>query len=125
MRSYRTSDFAALKAIHDRARVAFDNNILRFGDRLIAESDGRVVAALLGRPSEQVDLLLDRDFGSPNDRWNLIVHLFSCGEIFLREQGIRHTHCFVPHEIVKSYGKRLESLGFNREAGATFLKDVW
>lgn len=127
MREYRTKDFAELKKIHDRKRagVEFDFNLLLYPHRLVAEREGKVIAALIGRPSEQVDLVLDGEFADPRERWNVLVHLFSCGEIFLREQGIRHTHCFVPNQIARSYGKRLESLGFNREAGATFLKDVW
>ena len=90
----------------------------------MAEDDGRVVAAVLGRTSEQIDLVLDGEYSDPQTRWNLIVHMMSCGQIHLREFGIPVMHCFVPREIEKSYGRRLLNIGFEKEAGATFLKEV-
>jgi hypothetical protein len=125
VREYKSSDFAQLKRIHDRAGVEYDFNVLRFPDRLVAEDSGRVIAALIGRPSEETDLLLDKDFGNPRDRWNVAMHLISMGEIRLREMGVRTAHCYVPREIVKSYGKRLRSIGFLEEVGATFRKEIW
>jgi len=105
--------------------VEYDFNVLRFPDRLVAEDGGRVIAALIGRQSEQVDLVLDGSYADPRERWNVLVHLVSMGEIRLREMGIRSAHCFVPQAIVRSYGRRLKSIGFNQEAGATFLKEIF
>jgi len=37
---------------------------------------------------------------------------------------IVYEHAFVPDKIVNSYGRRLMSLGFEKEAGACFHKAV-
>jgi hypothetical protein len=124
VREYKSSDFAAIKRLHQKAGVGCDLNLLRFSERLVAEHEGNIVAAGIGRPSEQLDLVLDREFGDPQERWNVLVHLISCGADYLRAMGIRSMHCFVPREIERSYGKRLMSIGFEKEAGATFLKEI-
>jgi len=98
--------------------------LLRFPERLIAECDGKIVAAGIGRPSEQLDLVIDREFGDPQKRWGVLVDLIAGGASYLRAMGTRSMHCFVPREIERSYGKRLMSIGFEKEAGATFLKEI-
>jgi hypothetical protein len=127
IRPYEASDFNKLRAIHISNGYGLDFNLLTFPHRRVLEIDGKVVGAVLGRLSMQIDLILDREGGNLKTapaRWERLMLLARAGEEYERGINIRHEHCFVPQEIVRGYGPRLESMGFVREVGACYLKDL-
>lgn len=124
IRDYKPGDFVALKKIHESQPTKFDFNVMRFPYRVVAEKDGIVIGALLGRPSVQVDLLLSQEM-APKERFDTIGCMESYGIVYLKSNGFAQIHCYVPNSIVRSYGKRLvRDFGFTREENACFLKEI-
>ena len=124
VRDYWPSDFAALKKIHARRGLEIDFNVLKFPVRFVAVDGKRVIGAAIGRESMQSDLLIDPEFADPLTRWNMILYLLQHGATYLRGNDIHAMHCFVPHEIERSYGRRLMGIGFAKEPNATFVREV-
>jgi hypothetical protein len=127
IRQYQPSDFAILRRIHADNGYGVDFNLLTFPHRLVLEENGKILGAILGRLSMQVDLILDRDGGNPRTapiRWERLKELVRAGDEHCSALNVHHTHCFVPREIEKSYGQRLISIGSVQEVGACFLRDI-
>lgn len=80
--------------------------------KLVEEESGCVAMVAVVRLTAEPYLLLDHSKANPRDLW---AHLRTLTEAVVDEAknaGITQLTCWVPPHIEKSFGKRLEQLGF-------------
>lgn len=69
-------------------------------------------------------MVLDRNWGTPLERWIALQTVHNAMIADGVSKGIRRCVTWVPHEIEKPYGRRLESLGWERQDRASFVYEV-
>jgi hypothetical protein len=128
LREYEAADRAALEEIHARRALscefpATDTPLVLV--RLVLVGDhGRPVAALFGRLTVEIDLIIDSGEGAPRDRWNWIKLLGAVGEKRVWDSGLDSAVAFVAPEVGRAFGRRLGVLGFEREPNAAFRRRI-
>jgi hypothetical protein len=120
IREYTPADLHALRQMHssqgfdyafpDLADPIFVSKLVMEGD------DGRVAMASLARLTCEIYLLVDRDSSAkPAVRWSQLRALHTAGERDLLARGLDDAHAWLPPPIAKRFGRRLASLGWQRD----------
>jgi hypothetical protein len=121
VRAYNESDLDALRRMH--ASQGFDYPFPDLADPIfvskivVEDDDGRVAMASLARLTCEMYLLVDREntTGQPRERWMQLLALHSAGERDLLARGLDDAHGWLPPPIAKRFGRRLASLGWQRD----------
>lgn len=119
IREVAANDLPVLKMLH--AQQGFDYAFPDISDpifvsRLVLEDDAaHIMMASLARLTCEMFLLMDPHIGTPQDRFSRIVHLHQAGEKDLIARGLDDAHAWLPPEIARRFGKRLETLGWIRD----------
>ncbi len=119
IREYTPADLDALRRMH--ASQGFDYAFPDLSDpifisKLILEDDsGRPVMAALARLTCEMYLLMNRGAGNARARWKQLLALHRAGELDLLARGLDDAHAWLPPQIARRFGRRLESLGWLRD----------
>jgi hypothetical protein len=128
LREYESSDRAALEEIHRRRSLTTEfpetSTPLVLVRLVLADDTGRPVAAVFGRLTAEIDLVMDSAEGTARDRLNWLKLLAAVAEKRLWDSGLDRAVAFVPVEIARAYGRRLAEIGFEREPFAAFRRRV-
>jgi hypothetical protein len=84
------------------------------------EHDSQIVEAGFLRLTGELYLLVDHKRSTPATRWEMLQRLCAEGLKRAAELGLTDVSCWVPPDLEKSFGKRLEDLGFKRSAWTCF-----
>ena len=78
------------------------------------ESDGQIAMMCFVKVRSELYFFVNHEVGTPEDRWEWLQVFKShiVREAYLH--GLDQITAFVPPEIEKSFGKRLEDLGFRK-----------
>lgn len=82
--------------------------------RLVLESEGRVVMAILAKLTAEGVVMMDPEAGTPKDRWQWFKELEKAAEQDIYSKGVDQVQVFVPPEV-KRFAGRLESIGWVRD----------
>lgn len=83
--------------------------------KLVAEDHGTVVMAGILRLTTEAYLLMDRSFGSPEDRWEALIALQEAVRVEARDKwGLQDTYASISPAIARAFGKRLRALGWRK-----------
>lgn len=142
VREYQPSDLDALRRMH--AQQGFDYPFPDIGDpifvsKLVVEDEsGRVVMASLARLTCEMYLLMERTdargtsgqgrsgAGNPRERFDRLLTLHAAGERDLLARGLDDAHAWLPPQIAKRFGRRLETLGWVRDdAWTPYCRRIW
>lgn len=119
IRQFTDDDLQALKRMHSRQGFEYafpDVSDPIFVSRLVLEDDdSRIAMASLARLTCEMYLMLDPSLGTPQDRFLRITALHRAGERDLVSRGLDDAHAWLPPEISRRFGKRLEALGWVRD----------
>ena len=125
VRPYTDADFTALCAMHAAQGFGYplpDPSDPLFLVRMVVEDDeGRLprshrgprMAALL-RLTAETYLLADPSDGSPRQRWQWLLALHEATRQTAAAQGLADVQAFLPPAVARSFGRRLEKLGWRR-----------
>jgi hypothetical protein len=72
----------------------------------------RLVTAVLGRKTSEAYLLLDREWGTPAERWENIQRLIVAAAEQAKLEGIDDVHVWIPPAMEQRFAKRLEDFAF-------------
>lgn len=118
IREYTGADFNALKALHAGQGFAYDFPDLAdpsFVSKLVLVDDsGQPVMAALARLTCEIYLLTGAG-GTPRERYGQLLALHHAAEHDLFARGLNDVHAWLPPPIAKSFGRRLEKLGWVRD----------
>jgi len=121
VREYNESDLEALRKIHaaqnfpyefpDLANPLFLTKIvLTDGDR-----EEKILGAALLRLTAEAYLLLDPAAGTPRRRWQHLLALHAAAQQDAWAKGLEDIHAWLPPRIAKTFGRRLQRLGWIRD----------
>lgn len=86
--------------------------------REVAEHEGQIIAAGVVRLEAELYVWVDREVGTPKDRWEAVKQLNETAmSKAYWEKGLDNAVLWCPPEIEKSFGKRLKALGFTPDRG--------
>ncbi len=80
--------------------------------RAVLDDSGAIVGAAALKVEAEAYLWIDHAQGTPETRWKAIQVLQFDLALRAREIGFDQVHCALPPEIAKSFGPRLEDLGW-------------
>lgn len=119
IRQFTDDDLQALKRMHSRQGFEYafpDVSDPIFVSKLVLEDDdSRIAMASLARLTCEMYLMIDPSLGTPQDRFLGINALHQAGERDLISRGLDDAHAWLPPEISRRFGKRLEALGWVRD----------
>lgn len=123
IREFVPADLERLKEIHSRQGFdyAFPNIFdPLFLSKLVMEDDGgHVMMASIARLTCEMYFLADPKAGSPRERYERMLALHRVGELDLAARGLDDAHAWLPPRVARRFGKRLEALGWLRDADWT------
>jgi hypothetical protein len=92
--------------------------------KAVVEQHGKPVMATFLKGTSEIYLLVDHNYSTPEDRWQMMQELrdYLCREAW--RLGLDQMTCWVPPEIDKSFSKRLEELGFQRSTWASYTLNI-
>jgi hypothetical protein len=74
-----------------------------------------IVMAALARLTCETYLLVDAQAGTPRDRYVRLLALHRAAQHDLRARGLEDAHAWLPPQIARRFGRRLEMLGWVRD----------
>lgn len=110
-----------IQQIHDDA--GFDYRLPdfvgnpRFPIQRAISSNGRFMAASLVKVEAEVYLFMNHENGTPEERWEGLKLLHEDVVSRARKIGFDQLYCVLPPEIEKSFGPRLQELGWGKTRG--------
>jgi hypothetical protein len=118
VRSYTDADFDALRAMHAAQGFGYElpnpSNPL-FLVRTVVEDEDRPRMAALLRLTAEAYLLSDPREGTPRQRWQWLLRLHEATRQAAATQGLSDVQAFLPPAVARSFGRRLEKLGWRRD----------
>jgi hypothetical protein len=127
IRNYTDDDLGALEQIHAAQGLPYKFPNLKsslFLSKIVLERDSKIVAAALLRLTAEAYVLLDKNNGAPADRWRSLLLLHEAARGDAVRKGLDDVHCWVPPQVARSFGRRIESLGWERERWKCFSRTL-
>jgi hypothetical protein len=121
VRAYSESDLDALRAVHSAQDFPYDFPDLRnplFLTKIVltdGEAKEKILGAALLRLTAEAYLLLDPSAGTPRRRWQSLLALHAAAQRDAWAKGLEDVHAWLPPRIAKTFGRRLERLGWIRD----------
>ncbi len=132
IRQYTPTDFDTLQKIHARQGFGYpfpDLSDPIFLSKLVLEAESpksagdpapaangsHIVMASLARLTCEIYLLADPAAGTPRERYTRMLELHRAAESDLRARGLADAHAWLPPQIARRFGRRLETLGWLRD----------
>lgn len=116
IRDYKAEDLAAIEDMFRRSGLPSEcmpdaNHPLFLIKKVAVANNNPVMAAFTKLTAEQF-LLVDHEWETPGERWAMLHHLRDAVVSAVDAQGIQDLTIWCPPKVEKSFGKRLEILGF-------------
>ena len=121
VRAYTETDLDGLRRMHSSQGFGYpfpDVADPIFVSKLVVEDDdGSIAMASLARLTCEMYLLVNREnaAGKPRERWTQLLALHNAGERDLLARGLDDAHAWLLPPIAKRFGRRLASLGWQRD----------
>jgi len=126
IRSIRPEDLPRLKALHSKMGFGYPFPELRIHDvgKVVTDESGIPVMAALAVPIVDCYLLLEPDHGTPGNRLRNLLALHESMRVELKERGYRWASADIPPEVEKSFGRRLQRLGWIKSEWSMWATEV-
>jgi hypothetical protein len=118
VREYTDADLTDLRAMH--AAQAFGYPLPDLTDplflvRTVVEEDDHARLAIFLRLTAESYLLADPADGTPRQRWQWLQAAHEATRQAATARGLADVQAFLPPEVARSFGRRLQSLGWRRD----------
>lgn len=127
IRRYVDEDQEELRRIHSAQQMPYEfpelSNPL-FLTKVVAERRGRIAAASFLRLTAEAYLLVDRENGTPIDRWRTVTLLHEVVRGDASRRGLDDVHCWLPPQVAGAFGRRLGFLGWKKEPWDSYARTV-
>ncbi len=128
LRAYRAEDEPALREMHRQQGFTYElpdlADPILITKLVLEDDDGRPVMAALARLTCELYLLAEPKAGTPRERLTRLVALHVAAEQELARRGLDDGTCWVPPQIGKSFGRRLERLGWVRDPWPSYSRKI-
>ena len=120
IRAFEEKDLAAVKALHaaQGLNYAFPDlsNPLWFV-KFVDEREGKIVQAVLAHLTAEIYFMLDKTWGTPQDRHLAFLEVMDEGRAIGWHKGLEDLQALLPPQVERAFGKRLCAHGWR--------KNVW
>jgi hypothetical protein len=138
IREYTDADLDSLRALHAAQRLPYAFPDLAnplFLTRLVAVRSGAhacdraprdsdILAAVFLRLTAESYFLLDPRAGTPRDRWRALLLLHEAARGDANRRGLDDAHAWLPPQVARSFGRRIERLGWTREPWPSYSRTI-
>lgn len=128
VRPLKPEDIPQLQAIYEE--MGFDYSFPdllspEFVDVTVLEDGGRPIMAIASRKTVEAYLFMDKSWGTPAWRQEGFMQVHLAAHKAIKALGFRDAHCWVPPQIVRSFGRRLERVfGWRKSAWDVFSREL-
>lgn len=124
IRDCTEADFTRLREIHAKQGIEYPLDLSNplFDFKLVAEENGQIQQAVLVRVTSECYLLMDKEIGTPKEKWGVFqtLHNAACARGWQR--GFSDTNLWLDPRLDKSFGRRLLRLGWAKNQWPTYTK---
>lgn len=127
LRNYQEADRTALESLFKAHNFEYSLPEANGDDilcALVLEDDGQIKAAAILRLEVNCFLLLDHEWGTPQERWEALQVIHEMARQKAEDAGIREANCWLPPEIEKPFAERLEMLGWRQNVWNSYSRKV-
>lgn len=128
IRAYEESDFEAIQRMHAQSGLPPeclpDLTNPNFRVKIIADHQGQAVQAGFVKLTGEGYVLISPEFGEPGERLEVVERLIAAGLAEAASAGLDQVTVWIPPEIERSFGRRLESLGFAKSRWASYTANL-
>lgn len=120
IRDFELEDILAFEEIHrqnglpENCRPEFQNPLFIIKRVLEPNAGGRPAMGIFVKITSEVFLLLDHNIGTAEERWEWLKLITADMKRQAYIKGLEEISAWVPDDLVKSFGPRLQELGFQR-----------
>ena len=118
IRPFESSDVGAIEQMHHKAGLPPiclpDTKCPLFFLKLVGTQDKRVINAGFIKLTGEAFILVDHETGTPEERWANLRSLVQVGLASAGAKGLQDVTAWLPPEVEKSFGKRIEDFGFHK-----------
>lgn len=121
VRAYSEDDRSRLRAIHAAQNFRYEfpdlANPLFLTKIVLTDGDPeeKILGAALLRLTAEAYLLLDPAAGTPRQRWQHLLALHAAAQQDAWAKGLEDVHAWLPPRIAKTFGRRIQRLGWIRD----------
>jgi hypothetical protein len=114
-------DHKKIEELHDSSN--FDYKLPEFqGSPLFpiqraATEDGRLIATVIAKVEAEIYLHIDHNWKTPEERWEVVKKMHADLKSKAKDLGFDTVYCVLPPEVAKSFGPRLEEIGWIPDRG--------
>ena len=126
IRAYQPSDFSALESMFRQQGFEYelpDFDSPLFMSKAVLEDD-RPVMAIASRLTAEEYFLMDRNWGTPEQKWQAFLHLHEAARKDLYSKGLEDCYCWLPPQVEKSFGRRLMRLDWAKNKWPSFTRSL-
>ncbi len=128
IRKYRPQDLEAIKRLHVRSGLPAncfpDIQSRQSVVQLVSESRGVVTQAAFVKLVGEGYVLVDHDAGTPQERWASLGDLIARG-LHDAAEHVDQVSCWIPPTLEKSFGPKLEVLGFIKSPWQSYTANLF
>jgi hypothetical protein len=115
VRQYRDEDLESIKALHEKSGLKYSLPPMdTFFSRRVVDSEHGVGMVSLLKLTAEAYLICDPEWRNPAWRMNALQGLHAVCNEDARQKGVVEAVAFIPPSIEKTFRKRLERFGWNR-----------
>lgn len=122
IRPYQEADLKRIEQIH--AKQGFDYPFPDLSDPAFAlgsvADDGGAQAALMLKVTAEAYLFLDRDYGTPRQRWATFLQLHEAARRQALDAGLQDVNLWAPPDLPRGFIRKLGRLGWTRNCWQNF-----
>ena len=78
----------------------------------VKEVDGKIAMMSFLKVRSEIYVLVDHNVGTPEERWEWLKEINAHMAEEARKKGLDQVTAFLPPELDKAFGKRLEEMGY-------------
>lgn len=116
VREVRPDDIPRLKEIYQQQGLPYDFPDLDAAQflvkQVVVDGDDRAVLGVACRQTVELYLLIDSTWNTPRWRLEAFKAIHESVRLELVGKGIEDAHCWLPPQVSKSFGRRLQSFGY-------------
>jgi hypothetical protein len=120
LRDFKPSDYEAVKKLYQKQGFEYDlPDMAAFMEiQVVVDEQDKPFMFLAARPTVEMFLILDKEWATPQWRFEAFKLIHEAMRAKLETVGISDVHCWLPPEIEKSFAKRLMR-------GFGWVKQLW
>jgi len=115
VRQYKDEDLESIKALHEKSGLQYQlPDMDAFFSRRVVDDGGKVGMVSLLKLTAEAYLICDPDWRNPAWRMHALQGIHAVCNEDARQKGVVEAVAFIPPVIEKTFRRRLERMGWNR-----------